>query len=619
METVLEAMERAVRLHQAGRMEEAEQVYRMVLTVDAGNADAWHLLGVVAHQSGRFEVAIEYFQRALAISPQRAESYFALGTSLRALQRVEAAAECYRQAIEFDPQHVGAWINLGNAMKSAGSLEEAIACYQRALVIEPENAIALSNLGNALKDAERLEEALACHQRAVALQPTLAEAHSNLGTTLRTLGRMDEAIACYRRALEVRPTFMAAHSNLLYSFYFTPGYDTRTIYEEHRKFDEAHAAPLTRQAVPHANERSPQRRLKIGYVSPHFREHVLALFLTPLLESRDRELFEVTCYSDVVRSDDKTQRLRASADVWQNVAGLLDEQLAERIRAAEIDILVDLTMHMEGSRPLLFARKPAPVQACWFAYPGTTGLSAMDYRMTDRYLDPPGMFDAFYSEKSVRLPDAFWCYDPLTEGPAVGPLPATKNEFITFGSLNSFSKMNEGVLALWGRVMAAVPASRLLMLAPEGSAREWVLDALAPFGVHGERVTFVGRQPRAKYLELYQQIDIGVDTIPANGHTTSLDALWMGVPVVTLVGQTAIGRGGVSILQNLGQPELIAQTPEQYVEIVLRLASDIARLAELRQMLRGKLEQSPLMDRERFARGIEGAYREMWREWCGRG
>jgi predicted O-linked N-acetylglucosamine transferase (SPINDLY family) len=361
--------------------------------------------------------------------------------------------------------------------------------------------------------------------------------------------------------------------------YFTPGYEASTILAEHRQFDERHAAALTHGIAPHTNDRSPARRLKIGYVSPHFREHVLALFFTRLLESRNREQFEVSCYSDVVRSDDKTQQLRRSADVWHDVAGLTDEQLAKRILVDEIDILVDLTMHMEGSRPLLFARKPAPVQACWFAYPGTTGLAAMDYRLTDRFLDPPGMFDAFYTEKTIRLPDAFWCYDPLTDQPAVGELPACRNGVITLGSLNSFSKMNDGVFALWGQVLAAVEKSRLIMLAPPGSARERVLAALGSWGVAAERVRFVGRVSRAEYLALYNEIDIGIDTLPANGHTTSLDALWMGVPVVTLVGQTAIGRGGVSILQNLGMPELIADTAAEYVRIVSELASDPAGAA----------------------------------------
>jgi predicted O-linked N-acetylglucosamine transferase (SPINDLY family) len=265
---------------------------------------------------------------------------------------------------------------------------------------------------------------------------------------------------------------------------------------------------------------------------------------------------------------------------------------------------------------LVFARKPAPVQLCWLAYPGTTGLTAMDYRLSDEHLDPPGMFEAFYAETTVWLPDAFWCYQPLEEGPAVGALPALRIGRITFGCLNNFVKVNAGVLGLWAEVLKAVAGSRLMLLSPEGSARQRVVEAFSSCGVAAERVVFVGRQTREKYLATYGEIDIGLDTVPANGHTTSLDALWMGVPVVTLVGSTAIGRGGVSILRNVGLPELIAETAEEYVRVVGGLASNLERLAALREGLRERLRRSPLMDAERFCRGMEAAYRWMWRQWC---
>jgi predicted O-linked N-acetylglucosamine transferase (SPINDLY family) len=286
------------------------------------------------------------------------------------------------------------------------------------------------------------------------------------------------------------------------------------------------------------------------------------------------------------------------------------------VRGDQIDILVDLTLHMSRSHLLVFARKPAPVQICWLGYPGTTGLTEIDYRLTDPYLDPPGLNDAYYSEQSIRLPETFWCYDPLTTEPAINPLPALKNGQITFGSLNNFCKVNAAVLELWARVLSAVEQSRLLLLAPEGSARENVLRILGKAGISANRITVVGPQSRECYLKLYHDIDIGLDTLPYNGHTTSLDAYWMGVPVVTLVGQTAVGRAGLSQLTNLGLPELIAHTPNQYVSIAVELANDIGRLSELRSTLRQRLEQSPLMDAPRFARNIEAAYRSMWQRWC---
>ena len=297
--------------------------------------------------------------------------------------------------------------------------------------------------------------------------------------------------------------------------------------------------------------------------------------------------------------------------------GLADEQFAAQVREDKIDILVDLALHMARNRLPVFARKPAPVQVTFAGYPGSTGLRAIDYRLSDPYLDPPGMDESIYSEQTVRLPHSFWCYDPLDCADLpVNVLPAESNRFLTFGCLNSFSKINDAVLRLWARVLHAVPASRLLLLAPEGSHRQHALDVLGQESIARERIEFVAHQPRQKYLELYHRIDLGLDTLPYNGHTTSLDSFWMGVPVVTLVGQTIVGRAGLSQLMNLQLPELITQTPEEYVQVATDLAADLPRLSELRGTLRARMEQSPVMDASRFARDIEAAYRQMWQHWC---
>ena len=388
--------------------------------------------------------------------------------------------------------------------------------------------------------------------------------------------KMEETLACFRRALELKPDYAEAHSNLVYTLIFCPGYDAQALCEEHRRWDQQHAAPLAKFIQPHANDRSPDRRLKVGYVSPDFRSHSEGFFTVPLFSAHDHENFEIVCYADVLRPDDITERLRSYADTWRNITGLDHEQVVERIRRDGIDILVDLTMHMARNRLLVFARKPAPVQACWLAYPGTTGVSTIDYRITDPYLDPPGLYDDCYSEESIRLPDTFWCYDPLDSEPAVNALPAAEKGYISFGCLNNFCKVNPVVLKIWAQVLNAVARSRLTILAGEGTHRQHALDLLAEEGVVGDRVTFAAHQPRQQYLRYYHGIDIGLDTIPYNGHTTSLDSYWMGVPVVTLVGETVVGRAGLSQLTNLGLPELIASNPEQYVRIAAELAQDLA-------------------------------------------
>ncbi len=392
---------------------------------------------------------------------------------------------------------------------------------------------------------------MAWYRQAIKRDPAYAEAYNNLGNTLKDEGNLDDAVASFRRAMQLKPDDHTAHSNLLYTLIFCPGWDARAILEEHRLWSRRFAEPLARQIQPHPNDCTADRRLRIGYVSPDFRDHVLAFSTTPLLSAHDHENFEIYCYANVARPDGITARLRSLADDWRDIAGLSDERVARLVREDRIDILVDLTMHMARNRLLVFARKPAPVQVSWMAYPGTTGLSTVDYRLTDTYIDPPGLHDHDCSEESIRLPDAFWCYDPLAGETAVSALPAVENGFITFGCLNNFCKVNDAVIWLWAQVLKAAGGSRLLLLAPEGSPRRRTLDLLEREGVKRDRVTFVARQSRPRYLELYNHIDIGLDTFPYNGHTTSLDAFWKGVPVVTLVGLYA-GRTSWTVFA--GQP-----------------------------------------------------------------
>lgn len=642
----------AVQYHRAGRFEEAEQIYRQVLQADPGQADALHLLGVLASQRGDDERAVEFierairsdehqasfhnnlaralyrlgrcaeailaYQRALRLKPDDASTLIDMGVALRMQGWVAEAIAAYERALQLQPDYPEAHNNLGNVLRTQGRVAEAILCYERALRLRPDFAEAHNNLGIALKDQGRMPEAIAAYERALQLRPDYPEAHDNLGNALRTHGRIVEAVECYRRAVELWPNNAEAHSSLVYSLHFCPGIEARTLYEEHRRWDRQFAEPLARLILSHPNEPIPERPLRIGYVSPDFRDHVVGRGLLPLFRAHDRRQFEIVCYSGVTRPDALTELFRSHAEAWRDVADRTDEQLARVVREDRIDILVDLTLHMVGNRLLVFARKPAPIQVTFSGYPGTTGLSAIDYRLTDPYLDPPGLHDDHYAEESVRFFDSFWCYDPLEREPVVNPLPALANGFVTFGCLNHFGKVNRPVLRLWAKVLQAVAGSRLLLLTPEGPQRQSTLDQLSEEGVSPERVTFVGHLPRQAYLGFYHHIDIALDTFPYNGHTTSLDSLWMGVPVITLVGQTVVGRAGLSQLTNLGLPELIAGTQEDFVRIAIDLAGDLPRLRDLRATLRGRMEASPLMDVERFARGIEDAYRGMWQRWCAR-
>jgi protein O-GlcNAc transferase len=504
-------------------------------------------------------------------------------------------------------------VNLGNALKSLGRLDEAGDSYLAAIRLKPDYAGAHANLGAVLRDKRQLDQSIAAYCQAIALKPDLALAHSNLANVLVEVGLFDEARAAYRQAMSLKENYPTAHSNLILLLLFSPGIDAVMISNELRRWNEQHAEPLKKSIVSHSRDRDPDRRLRIGYVSPDFRDHVIGRNVLPLIREHNHQAFEIFCYGDVARPDGITAQFQSRCDQWRSTVGVSNSRLAEMIRRDEIDILVDLSLHLGNNRLVLFAHKPAPVQVTFAGYPGSTGLEAIDYRLSDPYLDPPGENDALYREKTIRLVHSFWCYDPATADFPVPPQPLQSNKFITFGCLNNFAKVNQGMIELWSEVLKAVDRSRLILLCPEGSARQSLLEKFRAEGIDPHRIAFTGNLPRPKYFEMYHQIDIGLDTVPYNGHTTSLDALWMGVPVVTLVGSTVVGRGGLSQLTNLGLTELIARTPQEYVRIAAALASNSSHLAELHQTLRPRMLASPLTDARGFAREIENAFRQMWR------
>jgi protein O-GlcNAc transferase len=634
----------ALQHHQAGRFADAESLYRQMLAQNPTYAEALHLLGVLTYQQGKPEAAVGFYRQALAAKPTHTAAHYNLGVALRDLNRVDEAVASFRQALVQNPNFAEAHNNLGALLAGGGQYEQAIAHYQQAISLKPNYREALINLGHALLEVQSPAAAIAAYQEAIALNPALpvphlpfglaflqndqpdeaieqfqralvlapdmSPLHTHLGNAFKARGELAEALAAYRRAIELDPADPAPRDNFLYTLYFHPAYDAAAILNEHLMWNERFAAPAVRSVPAQPNDRSPGRPLRVGYVSADFRDHVVGRNILPLLRNHDRSQFHIACYSNSVRDDKLTAQFQACADQWHSIAQLSADRVAALIRQDQIDILVDLALHMSGNRLAVFAQKPAPIQITFAGYPGTTGLRAIDYRLTDPYLDPWGM-DSFYSEKVLRLADSFWCYDPLATEPNVNELPALKSGGgITFACLNNFCKITEPMLALWSRVLQAVPASRLHLLTPRGSARTRLIAALK---IDPARITFFDRRSRVAYLALYHHIDICLDTLPYNGHTTSLDAYWMGVPVVTLAGQTVVSRAGLSQLTNLGLPELAATTPDQFVQIATALANDLPRLANLRATLRDRMKSSPLMNAPLFARNIESAYRTAWR------
>jgi protein O-GlcNAc transferase len=568
-------------------------------------------LGIALCSQRDFSAAERVLRQTLARDPGNADAAFNLGNALHALGRSPEAIDRYQAAVALRPGYVDALINLGNVRTEIGDFASGLAAYDAAILARPDSVVALNNAGCLMRTLGRIDEAEDLLRRALGVDPRHAALYDNLGNVYKDAGELNDAIDCFRKALELEPSAAATHSNLAYALSFQSP-EPQPILEECMRWNERFAGAFRDRRSGRANLGAPARRLNIGYVSPDFRDHCQSLFTIPLLSHHAHESFEIHCYSSVKRPDELTRRIAGYADVWREVRTLDDEALCRVIDQDRIDILVDLTMHMAGGRPLLFARKPAPIQIAWLAYPGTTGIDAMDYRLSDPRLDPDG-FDTHYRERTLRLSDSFWCYDPLTEHPGVNALPAMERGYLTLGCLNNPCKLTDHTLRLWGAVMRALPAARLLLMAPPGRHRQRLVQRLASEYIAAERVDFHPFRPRGDYLRSYHGIDLGLDTFPYNGHTTSLDSLWMGVPVVTRVGRTSVGRGGLSQLFQLDLLELAAESDDEFVRVAVELGSDLVRLATLRSELRARMERSALMDASRFARQIEGAYRHAFR------
>jgi protein O-GlcNAc transferase len=583
---------------------------------------AHHLnLGNVYLASGRPGKAAASFQAAVARAPDSPEAHGGLATALKAAGRLGEAIEAYGRAIALRPAFADAHNNLGTALKEAGRIEDAEASYRRAVEHAPRHPVAWSNLANALTVQGRYDEAIAAYRHALELAPDNPDVRYNLANTLVEHGAFDEAEAHFRAVVAARPDHVPAWRNLLYVVCLNPERTPQQVLEAHRLWGDRLAAAVgTRARAAHPNPRDPERVLHVGYLSPDFRAHAVAAFLEPVLRHHDPAAVAVTCYASVPRPDAVTERLKGLGHRWRDVHALPDAAVAEQVSADGIDLLVDLAGHTHGSRLSVLALKPAPVQATYLGYPTTTGLEAVDYRLTDRWADPEGA-ETPAVERTERIEGGFCCFQPADAAPPVGPLPARKNGHVTFGSLANTVKIHPGVVALWARVLDAVPGARLRLCrstfdSPHMAAR--FRDAFGDHGIAPERVECVGRRgmDKAGFLGHYGDLDIALDTFPYAGHTTTCEALWMGVPLVTLAGDAFISRVGASILNMAGLEHLVAGDPDAFVAAARALADDLDGLEALRASLRERLAASPLLDAPGFARRLEAAYRRMWRRRC---
>ncbi len=605
-------------LEDAGDLEQAEQRYRAALQTYPDFPKAYLNLGNIQVTQGHFEDAVSSYREALRLKPGYGAAHANLGQIYLNRKDYLNAAEHYTAATRVLPNSADAWVGVGCAMEELQRHPEALDAYHKALELRPDFLGAKLNLGRLLAFLKRPDEALEYIQAALSSLPNSALGHFLLGKILSDMGFASEAVNQIQQALKLE--IVADHnmaSMMLFNMNYLPDYPVDALFSAHLNYGQQFCADLYPKNPQYPNPPEPARILKIGYISGDFRGHPVSRFVESLFARHDRTHFEIHGFYNHHLTDSVTIHLKELTDFWHQIYNIEDIYVSRKIRELGIDILVDLSGHTEFHRLLLFAYKPAPVQATWLGYLATTGLATMDYRICDIYTDPIGLTERFHTEQLARLPDCQWCYAPYVDLSPIGELPLLHNSNLTLGSFNNPSKLNDRVLEVWGKILNTIPKSRLQIAAVSpGRAQQRILSILERAGVKLERVEFIPRLPYRDYLASITEVDIALDPFPYNGGTTSIDTLIMGVPVVTLAGDRSIARGGVSLLSNLGLTELIAATPQDYVDIVRQLADDPARLAALRSSLRDRVQSSPLMDGERFTRNLEALYRQMWQTWC---
>lgn len=639
-------------LRSQGRAAEAEASYRRAVTLKPDFAQAHNNLGNILIEQGRPDDAISSYRDAIGVDPGFADAYCNLGQVLKEEGLLTEAENCFRQAIRLRPNFLDAFNNLGHALYSQGRLAESEACYNQALSIKPDYAEALVNLGECLRRQMRLPEAEQQVRRALIIKPNLVEGHNglasilrdtcrlgeaetslrnalqykpdnfaaynNLGMVLQDQSRLDEAIASYRHALALKPDYKVGFGNLLFALNYHPDKSAEEIFEEYREFDARFGLPHQKEWRSHGNSRDTARRLKIGYVSPDFREHPACRFLEPLMAHHDRmHAVEVFAYAELAREDAATARYKTYADHWIPTKGMTDAMLAERIRADGIDILVDLAGQTANNRLGVFARKPAPVSMSWLGYGYTSGLSAIDYMLADHHSVPSGS-DGLFAERPWRMDRLCYVYRPSEGMGPVNALPAAQRGYVTFGTLTRAVRINHRTIRVWAEMLKRVPNSRLIINSANFKMPSMQAKAIEKFAAHGIEAQRLEIGYQTPPWDVLRSMDIGLDCFPHNSGTTLFESLYMGLPYVTLAGRPSVGRLGGAILAAAGHPEWIAYSEEEYVEKAVQLASDLPRLAELRARLRPEMQASEMMDEPGFTRSVEAAYREMFKAWSER-
>ncbi len=641
-----------VSLQRSGNFDKAERAYRRALEIDPDHAEANNALGDILYSRTRYDKALECTEIAVASQPDKIEFILNHAKILRRLNRFKEAEELNRAALKIHPHDASLLIELGGILREQNLIDAAKEHYKHALKMAPNNLRILQSTGAFYQSIRQPEEAVKYLKKYVTMKPNDPGMLNNYAISLRDIGKYEKAekfylksaeksstpsfaynnlailamemnkpvdsITYYRKALEYEPHYAGARSNMLFYMNYSSDFSTQKLYEEHLYWDKLHNHPILDGADVHGNDPSTDRKLRIGYITSDFYGHAVSYFIEPALKNHDKENFKIYCYASVRSPDGITERLQSYGHNWRSILNNTTEEIVELIREDKIDILVDLSGHTAGNKLLVMVRKPAPVQVTWIGYPNTTGLGAIDYRFVDDITDPVGEADKHHSETLFRLPKSFTCFNPQTKLPCGDELDARTSGHITYGSFNNASKISTASIEVWSRILKKVKNSRLYLksgsLQDKGTVKR-LKKKFHQCGITNDQLFFFGSMPSTEHLRFYDQIDICLDPFPYNGTTTSCEALWMGVPIIALLGDRHAARVTASLITQVGLDYLVAIDVDDYVEKAAWLASDLDRLHEIRKNLRENMRTSPLCDQVAHTRGVEEAYRTMWKKW----
>ncbi|MDD2850965.1 MAG: tetratricopeptide repeat protein [Desulfuromonadaceae bacterium] len=622
----------AEHLANIGKLNEADTLCQYLVSKDPNYLDALFLSGNIAFYRSRWHEAADYFRRAAKLAPDNGVVLNNYGLALLEVARnnngdeaesLSRAVQVFERATELDPNYFSALINLGLTYKELGSFDDAASYYHIALRLEPRNPDVWMQLGTLYSISFNYDEAIKCYLHLLDLSPTSpSEVFNRIAALYCYTGEIDNSVEYFRKSVDCSSIYEQARhfaSNRLFHLHYLPHITPEEISRQHYLWGKSYFSKET--IPPFLNSPEPDRIIKIGYVSGDFRMNAVSFFIQPVLAAHDPKKIKIYCYSNVLKKDIVTKQLiQHHKIIWREIAGITDTEACAMIRNDEIDILIDLSGHSGEHRLSLFALRPAPIQATWIGYPDTTGLPGMDYRITDFKADPPGLTEHLHTEKLLRLPISFLCYNPGRDFPREGEAPVTRNGYVTFGSMSNFSKINEPLLDIWCHILASVPDSQLVLRyrgQESDRIKNKLCDRLELNSESASRLVVLGHaRSVVEQMEAYRSIDIALDTFPYHGTTTTCEALYMGVPVITLAGRSHLSRVGVSLLETVGLQDFIANDPGEYIEKAVALASNLPLLTTLRRNLRTILLNSPLCDNVSFTARLEEAYRSIWIQWC---